>query len=97
MGPDKRILGILAANMSSIRGFGVRELAVFGSVARGSATESSDVDILVDFETTPSFQSFMGLRSFLEDLLGLPIDLADRAALRPALRETIEREALRVA
>jgi len=77
--------------------FGVHELLLFGSVARDEACETSDVDLLVDFEEAATFDRYMGLRFFLEDHLGVKIDLVTSKALRPSLRQTIEREALHVA
>ncbi len=77
--------------------FGVRDLAVFGSVARGEARHTSDVDVLVDFVGPANFDGFMGLKIFLEENLGVRIDLVTRAALKPRLRERIEAEARRVA
>ncbi|MFN0148775.1 MAG: nucleotidyltransferase family protein [Dehalococcoidia bacterium] len=97
MGRHDAVMETLAQNMDAVRAFGVRELAVFGSTVRGEAQEGSDVDILVDFAGVPTFRQFMGLQCFLEDILGLPIDLADREALKPAFRPVIEKEARRVA
>ncbi|MBM4359509.1 MAG: nucleotidyltransferase domain-containing protein [Deltaproteobacteria bacterium] len=77
--------------------FAVRELSVFGSVARDEARDDSDVDVLVDFEGSATFDGFMGLKALLEDTLGARIDLVTRAALRPRLRSRIEAEARRVA
>jgi len=77
--------------------FGVRALSVFGSVARGEASETSDLDILVDFTGPATFDGFMGLKLFLEDSLGVKVDLVTRAALKPGLRARIEAEARRVA
>jgi predicted nucleotidyltransferase len=77
--------------------YGVRALYVFGSVARDEATDDSDIDILVDFEGAPTFLGYMGLKLYLEDTLGLRVDLATRRALRPRMRPRIEAEALRVA
>ena len=48
--------------------FGVKSLAVFGSVARGEAGPDSDVDILVEFESSPGFDGYMALKFYLEDL-----------------------------
>jgi uncharacterized protein len=79
------------------RRFGVRDLAVFGSVARGEASATSDLDVLVDFEGPATFDGFMGLKFFLEDTLGVKVDLVTRAALKPRLRERVESEARRVA
>jgi predicted nucleotidyltransferase len=77
--------------------FRVRDLAVFGSVARGESSATSDLDVLVDFEGPATFDGFMGLKFFLEDTLGVEVDLVTRAALKPRLRERIESEARRVA
>lgn len=76
---------------------GVAGLAVFGSVARGEAAPGSDVDILVDFDGPADFDRFMDLKERLEAALGVRVDLVTRKALRPALRDAIEREAVRVA
>lgn len=79
------------------RDFGVRRLAIFGSTARGDARDDSDIDLLVDFELGPTFDSFMGLKLFLEDQLGRRVDLVTPDALKPRLRPIIEREAVDVA
>ena len=91
------VIRLIAQHLPEIRAFGVREIALFGSTVRDEARPTSDVDLLVDFEGLPTFRQFMGLRCYLEDLLGLPIDLADRGALRPPFRSVIESEARRVA
>lgn len=70
---------------------------MFGSVARDEARDTSDLDVLVDFVGPATFDRFMGLKLFLEDNLGLKVDLVTRAALKPRLRERIETEARRVA
>lgn len=77
--------------------FGVRELAVFGSVARNEATEVSDLDILVDFDGPATFDRFMGLKLFFEDTFGTKVDLVTRPALKPRIRDRILAEARRVA
>lgn len=80
-----------------LRQFHFAALSLFGSVARDEATESSDVDILVDFATPPRFRQFMGLKFALERILGTGVDLVDRAALREAWREVIEADSQLVA
>jgi predicted nucleotidyltransferase len=55
------------------------------------------VDLLVEFDEAPTFDRFMDLKFFLEDLLSRRVDLVTRAALRPGMRPAIEREAVRVA
>jgi len=59
--------------------------------------EDGDLDILGDFEVGPTFDSFMGLKFFLEDHLGRKVDLATPDALKPRMRPVVEREAVDVA
>jgi predicted nucleotidyltransferase len=79
------------------RRFGVRGLAVFGSVARDEATEASDVDVLVDFDRPTTMDGYFGVKEALESLLGTRVDLATRAMLKPRLKAELEREAVDVA
>jgi predicted nucleotidyltransferase len=68
--------------------FGVARLGVFGSRVRGEASGDSDLDVLVEF-ARPTFRNYMGLKRFLERLVGVPVDLVSAAALRPLLKERI--------
>lgn len=76
--------------------FGVKDLAVFGSVARDQAGPSSDLDVLISFEGVPDFDRFMDVKLHLEDLFDVPVDLVTPAALRPEIRPHVEREAIHV-
>jgi hypothetical protein len=76
--------------------FGVARLALFGSVARDTATPESDVDILVGFDGPASSRRYFGVQFYLEDLLGCPVDLVAEKALRPELRPYVEAEAVNV-
>lgn len=88
---------LLSQRMPEVRRrFGVRDLAIFGSVARSEARPDSDVDVLVTFADRPNFDNYMGLKLYLEELLGAAVDLAIRSDLRPALRLRIEQEAIDV-
>jgi len=88
---------LLRAHAVDLQRHGVKSLEVFGSLARGEAQPDSDVDLLVEFEGTATFDRFMDLKFFLEDLLQRRVDLVTRAALNPRIRPAIEREAIRVA
>ena len=70
--------------------FGVTRLALFGSVARDTASESSDVDILVGFDGPATSKRYFGVQFFLEDLMGCSIDLVTDKALRPELQPYVE-------
>jgi predicted nucleotidyltransferase len=75
----------------------VRALYVFGSVARGEASPTSDVDLLVEFDGPPALARFMDLKFLLEGTLRVRVDLVKRAVLRDPLRPRIESELRRVA
>ena len=77
--------------------FGVRSLALFGSVARDEAGPESNVDILVEFYETPGLQEYMGFKFWLEDRLGRRVDLVMKGALKSWARPVVEAEAIRVA
>jgi uncharacterized protein len=77
--------------------FSVKSLAIFGSTARNNADDKSDIDVLVVFNQKASFDLFMDLKFYLEDLLGTKVDLVTDKALRPQIREEIERELINVA
>ncbi|MDE2900253.1 MAG: nucleotidyltransferase family protein [Chloroflexota bacterium] len=76
--------------------FGVVSLALFGSFARDTATDASDIDILVRFNGPATSRSYFGVQFYIEDLLGRRVDLVTDKALRPEFRPHLEREALRV-
>lgn len=90
-----RILGERRADIR--RQFSVRRLALFGSVVRNEARPGSDIDVLVVFEGKPTFDAFMDLKFYLEDLLGVPVDLVTDQALRPQVRRAIKGELVDVA
>jgi predicted nucleotidyltransferase len=93
----QELLRKLAASKAYLaREFGVTELALFGSAARGEATADSDVDVLVSFDGPATSARYFGVQFYLEDRLGLPIDLVTDKALRRELRPSVEREAIRV-
>jgi len=92
------ILTQLTDYMEEIRQrFSVRRLSVFGSVVRGEASEGSDVDVLVVFDRKATFDLFMDLKFYLEELLGTGVDLVTDKALRPQIRRIIEKEMVNVA
>ena len=92
-----QVLQLLATSKPELASrFGVTALALFGSVVRGVARADSDVDVLVSFDEPATSARYFGVRFFLEDLLGRPVDLVTAKALRPELRPFVEREAVRV-
>jgi predicted nucleotidyltransferase len=79
------------------RRFRVEQLGVFGSVSRGEDTSSSDVDILVRFEEgEKTFDNYMELKFYLEELLEREVDLLTFESIHPLMKERILREAVYV-
>ena len=76
--------------------FGVQKLALFGSFARGTDREDSDVDVLVRFDGPATSKRYFGVQFYLEDLLHRPVDLVTEQALRERLRPYVERDAIHV-
>lgn len=90
-------LELLRSNKPELQArFGVTRLALFGSTVRDSATDDSDVDVLVDFDGPATSKRYFGVQFYLEDLLGRPVDLVTEKALRPELRPYIEQEQINV-
>lgn len=73
---------------------GARNIRVFGSVARAEATDSSDIDLLVDLEPGRSLMDLGGLLMDLEKELGVRVDVATERMLRPEIRERAVDEAV---
>ena len=88
----------LAAHRNILRKMGVVSLAVFGSVARNEYTSKSDVDLLVEFDRDISLFYFFEIQHKLEDIIGVSkVDLLQKGAIHPALKEKILSEAVNVA
>jgi uncharacterized protein len=94
----QRTLELLAERLPEMRErFDVQELAIFGSVARNEARPDSDLDVMVTFAGRPTFDNYMGLKLYLEELFGTSVDLATEGSLRAAIRPHVEREMIHVA
>ncbi|RKY88093.1 nucleotidyltransferase [candidate division KSB1 bacterium] len=72
----------------------IKEIGIFGSYVKGEQQETSDIDILVEFEETARLSLFdiAGLEIELSDILGIKVDLIERKNLKPYIRQRILRE-----
>jgi predicted nucleotidyltransferase len=91
-----QILAAVRAHEAQLRELHVRELALFGSHARGDATAESDLDFLVEFDRK-TFDDYMAVKELLESLFSRKVDLVMKSALKPRLRDRILAEAVRAA
>lgn len=87
----EEVLSLIEQNREALKRLGVRRLGLFGSCARGEATASSDLDFVVEF-TEKSFDAYMDLKTFLEDLFGCRVDVVLAETIKPRLRPIIQRE-----
>mgnify|MGYP000862625254 CR=1 FL=1 len=74
--------------------YGAIDIRVFGSVARKSATKTSDIDLLVTLEPGRTLLDLGGLAYELEELLGRRVDVVTHHTLRKEVRDRVEREAI---
>ena len=88
----------LAAYRDELQKMGVVSLAVFGSVARNESTPQSDVDLLVEFDRDVGLFHLFEIQHRLKEIIGVSkVDLIQKGAIHPALRERILSKAVNVA
>ena len=82
---DKKIIYTeLQKNKAVLEQYGVKQIGLFGSFVRNEGTEESDIDFLVDFEKEKkTFDNFMDLAFFLEDLFQRKVEVVTRQGLSP--------------
>lgn len=85
----------LRRDRQSLQGLGVRSLSLFGSVAKGTAKDDSDVDLLADLDPM-NIVRLVEIQDRLRGSLQREIDLVNRKYIKPALKAAIERSEVRV-
>lgn len=84
------IIDILVVHKEELRRkYGVSEMGIFGSYIKNKQDENSDVDILVEFEKAIDLFTFLNLKYFLTELLGVNVDLVMKKALKPKIGQRI--------
>jgi len=83
----------IQANIEEIRKYGVKRIGIFGSFARSTQNNKSDIDVLVEFEEGKKiFDNYMELKFYLERLLHRKVDLVIKDAVKPRIKQTVLRE-----
>lgn len=90
----RKLEGLISELKQSYR---VKTLGVFGSVARGEATTGSDIDILVSFNRKPTYDDYIDLKLYLEDIFETKVDLITEASLDGRIRTYVEEDLIRIA
>jgi hypothetical protein len=88
----------LKRRAAAIKAMGATSLYLFGSLAQDEAKAGSDLDLFIDYDPTSRFNALdlIGIKQFLENELGVEVDITTRDGLHPMLRADIEQSALRV-
>ena len=89
----EHILAVVDLHAQELRRLGAKSLALFGSMARGEGSDSSDIDLLVELQPK-TFDAYMDVKFFLEKVLGRKVDLVLADAVKPRLRSVILAEAV---
>ena len=87
-----KILAILKANRAQLTALHVKNIYLFGSVARGEEGPQSDIDVLVAFDGPATFDGYMELKFYLEDLFQKEVDLVTEEGLRPELLKIVSED-----
>lgn len=92
-----RLIRILRDQLPRLSGrYHIKSLGLFGSYVRNEQKPASDVDLLVEFDDTPSLFEFVRLEQELSALLSAKVDLVMKDALKPAIGKRILREVVAV-
>ena len=94
------LIEVLKTYDAALRENGATALFIFGSRARGAERADSDLDLFIDYDATakiPNMFRLMQIEESISETLGVPVTITTRGALHPLMKESIERDAVRVA
>lgn len=91
--PNEEIIKKLRANKEELyKRYNIKSMGIFGSYARGEETPESDIDILVEYEITPSLFELIDLEIKLEEYMNKKIDLVEKYSIKKGLENYILNE-----
>lgn len=82
---------VIALSLPVLKKYHIKRAGLFGSIARGTATATSDVDLLIDPPDQFSLFDLAGLKIDLEDILQRSVDVVEYGSIKPILKESILR------
>lgn len=87
----QQLLKLLHNNIRKIETeYKIEKLALFGSAVRDEITDQSDIDVYVVFKNKVTLEQYFGLKYYLEELIGLPVDLATHKMIKPSFSKEIQ-------
>lgn len=87
------LFSLILNNQKKIKSFGVKKIGLFGSFVRGEQNKKSDIDFLVEFDKErKTFDNFINLSFFLEDLIGKKVEVVTVESLSPYIGPHILKE-----
>lgn len=94
MKTKQEILTLLKSNRNKISNFGISAIGLFGSYVREEQTNTSDIDILVDFNAqNETYDNFIAVCEFLERVFkGVPVEIVTKNGLSPYIGPKILKE-----
>ena len=89
-------LQILREHEAELRGLGIARAAIFGSVARNEARDDSDLDVLIELidKVQMTVFDYVGIKQAVAELFAGEVDVVSSAALKPAVRRNVKRDAI---
>ncbi len=97
-GPSADVMQVVRSHQEELRGIfttgGARNVRVCGSVARGTATDDSDIDFLVELDPAVSYFDLVEIAQELEAVLGRPVDVLPESNLHPEWKQQVLDEAI---
>ena len=85
---------VLSSHRTELEQRKVKKLYLFGSMARGEPTDESDVDLLMEHGRPLGLIALLGIKTYLEEILGRSVDLG--TALKDRVRESVEKDLIDV-
>ena len=92
----EEVIRTLSEHRAELSEMGVRSLALFGSAARGELRADSDIDLLAELEPPYTYDRYIQVKFFIEDLLQRSVDLVMPETLKARIRPYVEKEAIYV-
>lgn len=86
-------IDLINENLATLKcKFGVKRIAIFGSVARGENNKNSDIDVMVELDQPISLFAFMELENYLSKILGAKVDLTTKKAIKSTIKKEVLKE-----